>query len=77
MMVLNVVMGFLLLSMAVAVFIKLRGGRLLSELAMFLLIVILVLEGLFNRALNMVWSILLIGFLHYLIVYNLSIRKHG
>jgi len=43
MMVLNVVMGFLLLSMAVAVFIKLRGGRLLSELAMFLLIVILVL----------------------------------
>ncbi len=77
MMVLNVVMVFLLLLMAVAVFIKLKGRRLLSELAMFLLIVILVLEGLFNRAFNIVWSILLIGFLHYLIVYNLTIRKHG
>ncbi|RKZ15358.1 hypothetical protein DRQ17_06590 [bacterium] len=76
-MVLNVVMGFLFLSMAVAVFVKLRGRRLLSELAMFLLIVILVLEGLFNRAFNMVWSILLIGFLHYLIIYNLKIGKHG
>ena len=77
MMVLNVVMGFLLLSMAVAVFIKLKGRRLLSELAMFLLIVMFVIEGIFNRTFNMVWSIVLIGFLHYLIVYNLTIRKHG